>query len=177
MSKRSFVFLALAFSIVLFLAVRVGIKGFQSADETSEWQFTFSEVRAYRMNWSNEFALMGSIYEGNLNETMLPQDGVLLTEAQVETLRGAVLTQKPEYTTGMCHYPHHAFLFFGDEGQIVGHYDVCFLCSSVGYAPNGFADSVDYKSLERLVLNLGLPLRNSEWVEQVVPPKYDRAGG
>ena len=93
------------------------------------WRFQFSEVRVYRVNWDDQYSLNGIVNGSELNATRIPLDGIVLSSAQVESLRKIVMRRKPGGVIGMCSYPHHAFVFFGEEEEVVGYYDICFQCS------------------------------------------------
>jgi hypothetical protein len=129
------------------------------------WHFTgFTEVRAYRLNWDDEYSFDKILTnDGALNTTRQPTDGVVLNESQEKRLEAAVTGSHPDHPVAACFYPHHAFLFFGAEGKIVGHIDVCFLCSNYAGYPKGFASSWDLDAIRSLVEDLGMPTHNKDW--------------
>lgn len=130
-----------------------------------DWGFLqFSEVRAYRLNWDDEYAFEGLVGDNEkLNRTRVPKAGISLNKKQVAQLQQAVTGRHPSHPVAMCFYPHHAFAFYDDRGRVVGHIDVCFLCSNYGGKPNGFADNWDLSKLALLFNELGMPLSNPKW--------------
>ena len=56
---------------------------------------------------------------------------------------------------------------FDAEDKIVGHIDICFLCSNYSAAPSGFARSWDFEALRDLVADLGMPKANPAWDNRV----------
>lgn len=129
------------------------------------WHFTnFSEVRAFRLNWEDEQSFAKVLDgDGKLNPTRLPEEGILLTDEQVAALEAAITREHPEHPVAACFYPHHAFVFFADSGEIVGHINICFICSSYSGSPQGFAETWDLEALRALIEDLGLPLSNPDW--------------
>ena len=128
------------------------------------WHFTFSEVRAFQLNWEDEYAMDSIMLDAGLNDTRFPANGILLSESQVESLRRAILKDDSKGgVIGMCRYPHHAFVFYSADGEIVGHYDLCFLCSNAGGDPGDFSTYPDYDALRELVVSLGMPIANPDW--------------
>ena len=134
-----------------------------SPDIAGEWHFDFQTVRAYRMNWEDEDAMETIVAAGKLNETREPRSGIALSTAQVERLQSAVTGTHPELGIGLCLYPHHGFVFFDENDDIVGSIDVCFLCESFRGNPRGFAGSWNLVSIAELIHDLGMPLRNPDW--------------
>ena len=86
------------------------------------WHFEFSEVRAFQLNWEDEYSFDSIVQESGLNDTRFPTDGILLSDAQVESLRCAVLRDDSMGAAiGACRYPHHAFVFYSDSGEAVSY--------------------------------------------------------
>ena len=136
----------------------------QSGHEPGQWHFSFSEVRAYRLNWDHEEASVGiTSQDGSLNPTRIPEAGIRLTAMQVKRLEAAVTGKHPSHRVAMCFYPHHAFVFFDTNGKIVGHIDVCFLCQNYSAEPHGYAHYWDLNELRKLFRELEIPLTNSNW--------------
>ena len=154
---------------VLFLLVLLMTPGCQNQNMSQHtggtWHFDgIAEIRAYRLNWDDPHAF-GSIItpKGNLNSTRLPEVGIPLNKEQEGKLQAAVTGTHLSHPVAACFYPHHAFVFFDDSGKIIGHVDICFICSNYRGSPTGFADRWDLESLEQLVLDLGMPKANEEW--------------
>lgn len=136
-----------------------------SSQVANKWHFgEFKEVRAYRMNWDDEHSSDTIIdSDGKLNETRLPENGVVLNQAQIEKLKAAVTGNHPDHPTAGCFAPHHAFLFFDKSGEVIAHIDICFLCFNYNGSPKGFADFWDIEALDSLIEEIGLPIENKEW--------------
>lgn len=163
MKNRTKAILGVFGAILLAVAFVATRPHYETPLEPAPWHFAFSTVRAYQLNWEDKYSF-DSIVQGELlNDTRLPRDGILLSDTQVESLRHTILNRKEEGVIGMCRYPHHAFVFFGSDNQVVGHYDVCFLCSNAGGAPGDFSGFPDYDALRSLVTDLGMPIANPEW--------------
>ena len=116
------------------------------------------------MNWEDAHSFDKIInYKGELNETRMPKEGLVLSPAQVNQLAAAVTGEHPEHPMTECFYPHHAFLFFDQDGEIVGKLDVCFKCSKFIGEPEGFAKYGDFDALKSLFGDIGMPIRNENW--------------
>ena len=99
-----------------------------------------------------------------MNPTRLPEDGVELSGKQIEQLKVAITGHHPEHGVALCMYPHHGFLFFDQFGKIIGHIDICFLCSNYSASPQGaFASTWDLEALEGLIRDIGFPIKNWKW--------------
>ena len=133
--------------------------------QSPEWLFAKSqEVRAFRINWDDETSSRSLVgHDSLLNPTRVPIDGVLLNNKQVERLKKAVLDDHPPHPVAACHYPHHGFVFTDPQRAIIGHIEICFMCSNKRTKPNGFADYWDFDVLEELVSDLGIEIANQEW--------------
>ena len=134
--------------------------------EPVPWHFEFTEVRAFRINWDSEYPRNGILVGDDLNESRQPKDGIILSDQQVEQLARAIMEGKPNDPFGMCHYPHHSLVFYSSDGEIVGHYDICFLCSSAWGNPNGFEIVPDFPLLRELFKSLEVPIANPDWKRQ-----------
>jgi len=135
-----------------------------SGSKPGKWHFTFKEVRAFRLNWEDEQSVARILdRDGNLNPTRIPQDGFVLTNEQITTLEAAVTGDHPDHPIADCLYPHHAFIFYGESGEIVGHIDICFLCSNYSGEPQGYAGNWNLVALRKLFSDMGIPLSNTDW--------------
>ncbi|MGJ8726755.1 MAG: hypothetical protein ACSHYB_19580 [Roseibacillus sp.] len=134
--------------------------------DKGEWHFDgFVEVRAFQTNWDDEHGYGLILEEGGvLNETRIPKAGILLTSEQVEKLKRAVTVEQPPHPIAMCFNPHHAFLFYGETGDIVGQIDICFMCSNYSGLPDGYAEYWSLDRLKALFKELGMPIRNPDWL-------------
>lgn len=153
-------------TVITVAMIALGANGSNSStSKPGAWHFSgFSEVRAFRLNWDDKYAFDRIInQDGSLNVTRMPKKGVLLTNKQVGQLEAAVTGVHPDHPVALCFYPHHAFVFYNDSREIVGHINVCFLCSNYSGEPKGFADNWNLDELRKLISDLGLPLSNPDW--------------
>jgi hypothetical protein len=131
------------------------------------WRFSGPlEVRAFRMNWEDKVSFDPILnLDGSLNPTRIPEAGIILTGKQVAKLKAAVTATHPERPVVDCFWPHHAFVFYNGSEEIVGQINICFLCSNHSHSgePSGLAGSWDFDELAKLVTDIGLPIRNSNW--------------
>ena len=129
------------------------------------WHFSgFSEVRAFRLNWDDKHSLDPILnQDGSLNVTRMPDTGMSLTDEQVEKLEAAVTGTHPEHPVADCLYPHHAFVFYDGSGKIVGHINLCFLCSNYSGEPSGFSINWNLDELAEIFTEIGMPLHNPNW--------------
>lgn len=136
-----------------------------NTSKSGKWHFSgFNEVRAYRLNWEDEHSMDPIVnQDGSLNPTRIPEDGIRLTEAQVKRLEAAVTGSHPAHPVAACFYPHHAFVFFNGSKEIVGHINICFLCSNYTGQPAGYAVLWNLSELKELIGDIGMPLRNAKW--------------
>ena len=134
-------------------------------DKLYDWHFEgFSEIRAYRINWDEEDSETPIVLrDGTLNPTRTPKDGLRLSNKQIGRLQSALYGSHPEHEAAGCIYPHHAFVFFSNDGRIVGSVNICFLCDNYYGIPRGFAMPWDLDGLARLVRDLGMPISNPNW--------------
>ncbi len=130
-----------------------------------DWGFIqFSKVKAYRMNWTDEDASNGLVGEKNkLNRSRIPKNGINLNLDQISLLREAVTGSHPDHPAAGCFNPHHAFVFYDDQENIVGHIDICFRCSNYRKEPVGFAQIFNLGKLASLFRNLNIPVSNPKW--------------
>lgn len=150
--------------LLLLLALPL-IASCTNGSKPGAWHFSgFSEVRAFRLNWEDKHSFDRIInQDGSLNDTRLPEAGIILTDQQVSRLEAAVTGTRPEHPVADCFYPHHAFVFYNESGEIIGHLNICFLCSNYSGEPSGFAASLDFDKLAKIVTDIGMPLRNPNW--------------
>ena len=127
------------------------------------WHFDFETVRLFRINWDDQYTMRHILDGGELNDTRVPDEGITLTDAQVEQLESAVTGSHTDVGIGLCIYPHHAFVFYDADDQIIGSIDVCFLCESFHAKPKGYARNWDLLSIAELIHDTGMPLRNPSW--------------
>jgi hypothetical protein len=129
----------------------------------ASWHFNFETVRLFRINWDTQYTDRHIISGGELNDTREPLYGVKLADAQIKQLEAAVTGSHTDQGLGLCIYPHHAFVFYNADNEIVGNIDICFLCGSFQANPKGYARNWDLLSIAELIHDAGIPLRNPEW--------------
>ena len=133
----------------------------------TEWPMEgVAEIRVYRTNWDEASGFDPIVDKnGKLNAGRIPEEGVLLTAEQSTKLHQAMLTGRPFLPSphGCLFVPHHAFVFFDADQQIVGTLDICFQCLEFKSSTDGFDDDVDYDALKALFGDLNIPIRNPEW--------------
>jgi hypothetical protein len=155
------IFLRATLGVILLMASSCST---DSRSQPGKWHFTFKEVRAFRLNWEDEQSVARILdRDGNLNPTRIPQDGFVLTNEQITTLEAAVTGDHPNHPIADCLYPHHAFIFYGESGEIVGHIDICFLCTNYSGEPQGYAGNWNLVALRKLFSDMEIPLSNPDW--------------
>ena len=130
-----------------------------------EWPMKgVSEIRAYRTNWADEFGQELILTEkGELNANRIPQKGIALNEKQMAKLNQVITGKHPDQPSAGCFNPHHAFVFFDSDGNMVGRIDICFKCGNYDSSHRGFSSSLDFDGLAKLLGELEIPIANPEW--------------
>ena len=141
--------------------------GFSQTPDASkvEWPMEgVSEIRAYRTNWADEFGHeLILTKKGELNANRIPQKGIVLNAKQMAKLNQVITGKRPDQPSAGCFNPHHAFVFFGADGNIIGRIDICFKCMNYNSSHRGFSSSLDFKGLAELLGELKIPIANPEW--------------
>lgn len=85
-----------------------------------------------------------------------------LTPQQIARLESQLTGTHAPQPGGFCGYdPHHGFIFYGKDARILGHIEICFLCTSGFHnPPNGLSSNWGFEGIEKLVVELGLPTFN-----------------
>jgi hypothetical protein len=90
-----------------------------------------------------------------------------LSNKDISLLSKAVTGKHPSRGGGFCGFrPHHGFIFYGKDDKILGHIEICFLCSDYYTMPQeGLSQEWDINGLRTLVTSLGLPIlkNDKEW--------------
>lgn len=84
--------------------------------------------------------------------------GVRLNAEQVERLKAALTVSQEKQERTPCYKPHHAFVFYGANQQVVAVFEMCFGCNKFVATPGGLPEYVDTPALYELTGELGLPL-------------------
>ena len=133
-----------------------------------EWpNRSFSEVRAYCYDYTADDQVSFMV-NGQMHRGVLDPAGVKLTRAQTERFLAAITTSLPKQKRTPCYKPHHAFVLYGADKQIVAVFEMCFGCNQFRETPNGLPEYVDTAVLYTLCQELGLPLgANNEYYQEV----------
>lgn len=117
----------------------------------------FTEVRAYCYDYTAEKE--GSFFiNGRMHKGVMDPKGVKLSPAQVTTLVTALTTSQDKQARTPCYKPHHAFVFYGAQGEVVALFEMCFGCNKFVATPASLPEYVDTAALYQLTGELGLPL-------------------
>lgn len=117
----------------------------------------FTEVRAYCYDYTAEKE--GSFFiNGHMHKGVQDPKGVKLSPSQVTTLVDALTTSQDKQARTPCYKPHHAYVFYGAQGEVVALFEMCFGCNKFVETPYGLPEYVDTGALYKLTGDLGLPL-------------------
>jgi hypothetical protein len=81
-----------------------------------------------------------------------------LRKSQIELIFSSITDSSLKGRPKKCAYePHHAFIFYDDNDNIVGSLNICFQCAGWRAQPRGdFARYWDYRKLKALLKELGM---------------------
>jgi hypothetical protein len=107
---------------------------------------------------------------GELNQGMLDELKVkesILTVEQVEQLNDAIYGEHPKTSSAACYDPHHIFVFYDEDDQIVNSIEICFSCLNINTSPELQEtqwSKHDFRSLARLCdeIGIGMTSRTAE---------------
>src|SRR6186997_442351 len=85
----------------------------------------FKEVRAYCYDYTAE-GRSSFWADGRMHKGVLDPKGVKLSPAQVKRLLTDITVSGPAQMRSSCYKPHHAFMFFDANGQVVAVFEMCF---------------------------------------------------
>ena len=109
------------------------------------------------------------VENGILHKGVIIEFTKRLSDKEVSLLSKFVTGKHPSRGGGFCGFrPHHGFVFYGKDDKILGHLEICFLCSDYLSRPwEGLSSSWDLNGLRSLVTDLGLPIlkNDKEWDE------------
>ncbi|WP_411846049.1 hypothetical protein AAFN60_21410 [Roseibacillus persicicus] len=162
--------------------------------DLSKWAPNALYVKAYLFDHRKGEYGDPLIKNGKFHAGIHPQHTKILTFAQVSALSKAITGTNPKKGMSLCHWPHHAFVFFDIQHKPIAHLNICFLCSTYGALPvEGLSSNWDLGAIKKLVAELKLPNFDTEkqWSEffdesgvsetkdseQGVAAESDRAGG
>ena len=122
------------------------------------------EVKIYRMNWEDSNGQARLIdRDGKLNDTLIPEDGVLLDQDDIEDLAHASRGPLISWLGANCHQPHHAILFRNKQGELIGWISICIKCSTTKVSGNELSAIWSENRLANLIRKKGIPVANPEW--------------
>ena len=122
------------------------IKGF---DRVEIVLFKYKEDEARRL-----------VEDGSLHKGVIREYTKRLSNEEVSLLSKIVTGKHPSRGGGFCGFrPHHGFIFYGKDDKVLGHLEICFLCSDYLSRPwEGLSSNWDLNGLRTLVTSLGLPI-------------------
>ena len=119
------------------------------------------EVRAYVYDYTQEkkshITINGRLHKGVINKA-----GFKLSPDQIKRLTKAIAKQPvPERILPLadCYWPHHGFVFYDKEGQILAHAEVCLQCKRHrGYNILELSFYWNLRDIKKLIGELKLPI-------------------
>ena len=120
----------------------------------------FTRVEAYCYDHTQDQRGTAIVFpDGSLHRGVIDSKTVKLDESQILKLRKLLTEEsKKEFGESDCYEPHHAFVFYNEEGKVTASFDICFLCSGYHSNPEGVARNADLDALEAFCGELGLPM-------------------
>jgi len=137
--------------------------------------FSFAEDRVPRDPWPkvNFTKVVGYCYDSTADKTnddiidknyklhkgIIASATVTLTKKQTSKLI-SILAQPPKqrHIPAACFIPHHAFVFYDADNDVVAHVSICFMCIGRTASPSNLRAKLDYASLEKFSRSIGLPM-------------------
>jgi hypothetical protein len=132
-------------------------QGFVSNDFAS-WipQFKRVEVVVYDHSVEEGRPLVDS---GRVHPGVVQKVTAGLSDDEVERLKKLVTGKHRPRLPAWCYEPHHGFIFYDGEGNVVGHIEICFSCRNYrSDPPRGLSADFDLDGLKDLILAKGLPV-------------------
>jgi len=83
---------------------------------------------------------------------------VRLSKEQSERLVKILTTPKGELEEEDCYDPHHGFVFYDRDWNVVGWFEVCFLCWGYVASSQAVPEMIDYEALEAFTRDAGVPV-------------------
>lgn len=120
-------------------------------------------VYDYTQEYNEEFRNQGKandrlLRDGRLHSGVINDGGAKLNKDQIERLMKAMKSDE-KVVSKKCHYPHHGFVFYDEEGKPIGHLQLCFGCLTKDSSPNGAdVSNIDWAAMEKLFKELDLPI-------------------
>ncbi|MFT5855508.1 MAG: hypothetical protein ACI8XO_002759 [Verrucomicrobiales bacterium] len=97
--------------------------------------------------------------DGSLDQGIIHATTVRLQKKQVEELI-RILTTEPSSIDppARCYDPHHAFVFYNDDWNVVASIDLCLMCNGSQERSLKVANDLDFTHLQKFVAGAGLPV-------------------
>lgn len=138
----------------------------------------FTRVEAYCYDYTQDKRGTSITFpDGSLNRGVITSKAVKLDEAQILKLRNLLTEEsKKEFGKADCYEPHHAFVFYDEDGKLTASFDICFRCAGYHARPEGVARNVDLDDLEAFCGELGLPVfkESAEYTKLFLKEQGDR---
>ena len=147
-------------SLLRAINIRSG-KGAFVAENFSDWLKGVDHADAVFFNHSvaedKSLVEAGVLHPGT-------KDGkvVRLTAKQLAQAQALLVGKNPGYMRARCFLPHHGIVFYDRSGKILGHIEVCLLCSTTrSNPPKGLSDYWGLRGLQKLFIECGFPVFSS----------------
>ncbi len=118
---------------------------------------SYSYVRGFCYDYLADDARSFFI-NGKMHKGVLDPKGVKLDADQVQRLVKGITVSQPKGPRTPCYAPHHAFVFYDAQGNVVAWFEMCFGCNQQRAYPAGTPEYVDRQALYQIASELGLPL-------------------
>lgn len=136
----------------------MAVIGFAARARRNTWPPRhYAEVRAYLYNFDNKDGA-SCVTDGRLSPSIVNPGGVRLSSAQVDALIAATTGKHPAHPVGGCYIPHHAYVWHGTSGRIVGWVELCFGCLDYRASSPAAPENFDIERLRKLTVETGLPI-------------------
>ena len=107
--------------------------------------------------------------DGTMHSGIVERATKRLTRDEIARLSELVTGEYDGFPAAGCYIPHHGFIFYDSDSNIVAHLEVCFLCGHGRGAPfGGIVENMRVSAeLRDFVRSLGLPVFETlaEWKE------------
>lgn len=134
-SRKSFLQMLLATAAVLGLA---SCSTQPAANASGTWPGKpFKTVRAFCYDCDADETVHFFQKDGRMPKGIINGSGAVLNPKQVNELLKNINTFSPREHHTACFVPHHAFVFYGADGQPVGSLEICFTCDDYRAFPSG----------------------------------------
>ncbi len=148
MNRKSFLQL---FCCLLMGATLVSCAGTNSQSAANWPGKKFTTVRAFVYDCDADKTVGFFQKDGKVSKGVINGTGAALNAGQVTQLMKTLTTPTPRQAHTACFIPHHAFVFYGADGGVVGHVEVCFTCDIHRSFPAGLPKHVNMTELWNLL--------------------------